>query len=132
MKRRTRARRATRARERYSLPRGAAEWLRTGERGISSEAIFSHLTGIPIGGHRLDPPSDPSDLRRCRLLLHAVPAFRARLRKMAEISPAWAALVARWDELCALMDAETPGMSGRAPKTFALMQRLNRERWERR
>lgn len=111
-----------------SLPAGAADWLRSGERGISSEAIFSHLTGIPVSGRwGLQPPSDPDDLRRCRLLLEAVPAFAAELHRMAEVSEEWAALVARWDELCATMDREAPewraGM-GRAPETYAIMRAL--------
>lgn len=110
----------------YTLPSGAADWLRHGERGISSEAIFSHLTKLPIGGGKWGPqvPLNPDDLRRCRLLLSAVPAFRARLSEMAELGPMWAALVEHWDELCALMDVEAPGMSGSAPQTFQRMADL--------
>lgn len=107
------------------LPAGAPEWLRSGARGTSSEVIFSHLTGIPIAGDRLDEPADPDDLRRCRLLLEAVPTFRTELHRMAEVGPAWAALVDRWDELCALMDREAPDWRegrGAMPRTYALMR----------
>lgn len=111
-----------------SLPPGAAEWLRTGERGISSEAIFSHLTGIPVSGRwGLRAPQDPSDLRRCRLLLEAVPAFAAELHRMAEVSEEWAAIVARWDGLCTTMDREAPEWRsglGRAQETYNLMVSL--------
>lgn len=111
-----------------ALPAGAADWLRTGERGISSEAIFSHLSGIPVSGRwGLRAPQDPSDLRRCRLLLEAVPAFRAELHRMAEVSEEWTALVERWDELCATMDEEAPEWRegrGSAPETYALMRAL--------
>lgn len=110
-----------------ALPAGAADWLRTGERGISSEAIFSHLTGIPVCGGRLQPPADPDDLCRCRLLLEAVPAFRTDLHRMAEVSEEWAALVDRWDELCATMDREAPEWRdgrGSAPETYAIMRAL--------
>ncbi len=86
-----------------SLPPGAADWLKTGERGLSSEAIFSHLTGIPISGPYLSTPADPCDFRRCQKLFAAVPDFAARLGEMAAVSPAWALLVAHWTEIAALM-----------------------------
>lgn len=108
----------------YTLPPGAANWLRHGERGTSSEVIFAHLTGLPIAGRYNWPPLDPVDLRRCRLLLAAVPAFRARLHEMAELGPEWAALVERWDDLCALMDREAPGMHGSAPQTYQRMRHI--------
>jgi hypothetical protein len=31
-----------------NIPDTAIAWLRHGERGTSSEAIFAHLTGVPI------------------------------------------------------------------------------------
>lgn len=113
-----------------TLPAGAAEWLRHGERGLSSEAIFSHLTGLTLSrwGAALTP-ADPDDLRRCRLLLEQVPTLRAELHRMAETGTCWARLVPRWDEVCALMDEEAPdwrGGHGSAPKTAELMRRIER------
>ncbi len=113
----------------YTLPDGAGAWLSHGERGLSSEAIFSHLTGLAINGQRRggSTPHDPDDLRRCRLLIEQVPAFRSDLHRMAEVSKRWGALVERWDELCALMDSESPNWRtgyGPAPKTFELMRRI--------
>src|SRR4051812_25887588 len=60
------------------MPPGAIEWLLSGERGVSSESIFAHLTGIPIAGRVATNylPSDAGDLRRCRKLLEVVPSFR--------------------------------------------------------
>lgn len=104
------------------IPDTAIAWLRHGERGISSEAIFAHLTGVPVGNMGMSPPYDASDLRRCRLLLAAVPEFAARIDEMAQVSPQWARLVERWDEVCALMDAEAG--TGTTRKTYALIQSL--------
>lgn len=120
----------------FVVPSAALEWLRTGERGISSEVIFERLTGIPVqNGSRKDVPSDPDDLRRCRLLLDAVPEFGARLEEMADVSERWAKLVKVWNRLCAIMDEETAarerwrgeGQHGPAPiwkRTWAAMGRL--------
>ncbi len=118
-------------------PAGALQWLAFGERGMSSEALFLRLTGISPGRpsrcefderDRTAHPYDPDDLRRCRLMLEAVPAARARLQEAAELSPAWAALVAIWPELEATMDGETPDWrdpkcGGTAPATYQLMKR---------
>lgn len=65
------------------------------------------MTGIPISGSRLSTPYDPSDFRRCQALLIAVPDFAARLGEMASAGPTWAALVARWTEIEALMLTST-------------------------
>jgi hypothetical protein len=111
----------------HMMPPGAIEWLRSGERGVSSEAIFEHLTGVPVGDRWGSTyPADSWDLRRCRLLLEAVPAFRLRLGEMSGACSVWARLVARWDELCALMDEEAPDWrDGQwAPRTYDLMRNL--------
>ena len=95
--------------------------------------MFTHLTGVSaLGGHwpkwGVHYPHDPDDLSRCRKLLEAVPELKPLLPRMAEASPVWAELVSRWDELCALMDAEAPQWrdgQGSAKKTYALMQELS-------
>lgn len=105
-----------------NLTDNEVRWLANGERGISSETIFTHLTGINAlrdwGG---DHPHDPADLRRCRLLLDQCPALQAELPRMAGVSAVWGSLVQHWDELCALMDEEIPNW--RAPKRGALAPR---------
>lgn len=96
------------ARQHPGLSDAASAWLAAGERGMSSDAIFHQLTGINTGA-QLDHPSDPADLRRCRLLLEAVPEFATRFKAvMATVSPHWAALVEAWDSLCETMDGEAP------------------------
>lgn len=106
-------------------------WLATGERGISSEAIVSRLTGVPVGQwHGSSNPWDPSDFRRCELLLRRVPLARMALPMMRDVSPTWARLVDAWDDLVALAESEIPGVfdgpwrSGEARRTYAEMQRL--------
>lgn len=121
---------------RFVVPASAVEWLRTGERGISSEAIFERMTGIPIQGTRTaTEPSDPDDLRRCRALLAAVPEFHARLTSMATVSARWAKLVGAWSRLGVIFEEENAareawragGQKGAAPiwnRTWAAMSRL--------
>lgn len=87
------------------IPNTALAWLAHGERGASSEAIFSYLTGIPLST-RYCYPHDSGDLRRCRRLLKAVPQFEARIGEMRNVSPQWAALVDHWGELCDLADED--------------------------
>lgn len=107
------------------------QWLANGDRGLSSNAMVHHLTGIKTEKdfHRKDYPRDPSDLGRCRKLLEQVPELRDDLPRMATCSEQWARIVKHWDELCALMDEEAPrwrDFQGNAPKTYALMQLLTR------
>lgn len=104
-----------------------AGWLASGERGLSSEAIVSNLTGQHVGRywHGGDHPYDPSDFRRCELLLREVPIARLMFHRMAEVSPVWKALVEAWSEIVALMESEVPGVfetrspNGRAPLAAA-------------
>lgn len=113
--------------------KAATNWLATGERGMSSEAMFFHLTGIKCvrdsGAResRTAHPYDPADLRRCRLLLEQVPELQILLPKMASLSKPWARLIRDWDVICSTMDAEspnwrTPNIGEPAPKTYALIK----------
>lgn len=107
------------------LPQSAIEWLATGQRGGSSECMFHRFT------RRLDPkpgnpyPLDPSDLRRCRLLLDQVPEFQPLLPLMSDVSSAWAGVIENWTTLCNTMDAESPlwrDKKGSAPETALLLK----------
>ena len=101
---------------------GLIGWIRNGERGLSSEAIVDHLARHPLASARGlgSHPVDPSDLRRCVLLLDAVPTLRPLLPYMAEVSAEWAALVDHWDELEATLRRE---MRRRiCPDTYTLMR----------
>lgn len=114
------------------LNKELADWLRFGDRGVSSNAIVETLEGWPNGtlsGHWLTTyPHDPADLRRCALLLRAVPGYRARIGELSAASPEWAALVAHWDELEALLaeeiGAELKPQLRYAPRTYKRMQEL--------
>jgi len=115
--------------EHPDLEPDALSWLVRGERGLSSDAIFSHLTDTPVSKpHEASAyPRDPDDLRRCRLLLEAVPSLQGQMSRMAALSPIWARLVDQWDALCAQMDAESPDWRegrGASPQTYDQMQAL--------
>ncbi|WP_102158696.1 hypothetical protein [Zhihengliuella halotolerans] len=114
------------SRWRFNYPEhpGLERWLNDGERGVSSNAIVQYLVHgkIPAG---FNDPADPSDFRRCELLLKAVPSLRKQFHRMAEVSPRWAALVERWGEIAALLEEEYP--TGKASRTFELMRNLGEE-----
>ena len=101
-------------------------WLAVGERGLSSDAIArTALSGRP-GGFSEIWPHDPSDLRRCLLLLEQAPeAYEKGLLVLAKRFPEWAALANVWDDLSETLRSEigdTLPPGGRAPKTYALMR----------
>lgn len=97
-------------------------WLVAGERGISSETIYYVMTGIPVGGGRFCNPWDPSDFRRCHLLLECYPEWRARLPEVAERFPEWAGLVTEWDRLTELLIRDEP--AGKSEEMYREMKRL--------
>lgn len=91
------------------LSLAAVKWLASGERGISSNTIFTYLTGIDATedwerGH----PYDVSDFRRCQLLLEALPELVPLFPKMADVSDEWSALVCVWSDIVKAMDEESP------------------------
>ena len=110
------------------LSLAATTWLANGRRGISSNTMFTVMTGVDaLGDSTPSHPHDPDDLDRCLALLHDVPELRAKLPLMAKASPAWAALVGVWDQLEALHLSEvglgwTKGNS--ADNTYKLMHTI--------
>lgn len=109
-----------------ALPEGLVEWLGNGSRGISSNSIVEHLTGINCTGDwGMDHPHDPDDLDRCLRLLEAVPSLRNQLPRMSTASKEWAGLIMRWSEIEA-SHLEEVGLgwtkASRAPKTYELMR----------
>jgi hypothetical protein len=112
-----------------------AGWISQGERGLSSEAIVYRLTGVHLSGRHWsgkDHPADPSDFRRCEMLLRQVSLARLMFPAMRDVSPVWARFVDAWDDLVATAEQECPGIfdgqtSGRsAPLLYEQMQNL---RW---
>ena len=101
-------------------------WLAVGERGLSSEAIALTALGLEPTGYRASWPHDPADLRRCLLLLEAVPETRRNgLQVLAKRCPKWAALVEVWERLSETLRSEvgeTLPQRGSAPRTYALMR----------
>jgi len=76
-------------------------WIRTGDRGISSEVIFEVLADHPLLPEhwRYSTPSDSSDFYRCYKLLRAVPEWRGRLNEVAAKHPHWRLIVKYWQDL---------------------------------
>jgi hypothetical protein len=93
---------------------------------MSSRAILAwmerDLTVAAMNGNRMEYPRDPADLGRCIRLLDIEPSYRTRIGEMAQVSPQWARLVAKWAKLEALYREEEP--TGYAPKCGKLMQEL--------
>ena len=86
-----------------STDRRALEWAFGDDTGLSSKAIAMHMLGVkPSDRWGYGYPSDGGDLGRCVRLLDAIPEWRERIPEMAAHSPAWAALVAHWDELVSM------------------------------
>jgi len=117
------------------LIQNAQRWLAAGQQGLSSCSIFWKLTGVKPDYLGRDSeychPHDPSDLRRCLLLLDQVPEFQGRISEMSGCSRQWAALVDRWDELVRLFESElprkqwaSPQPGSEVPKTYALMKQI--------
>ncbi len=111
-----------------NLSSAAQAWLANGRRGISSDTMFTVLTGLDaLGDSSPSHPRDPDDFDRCLALLHAVPELRPKLPLMAKSSPAWAALIANWDQIERSHISEV-GLgwtkAHSAPKTYELMRTI--------
>ena len=107
-------------------------WLRHGDRGISSDTIFEVLQNYELGVCRWDyeTPQDPSDFNRCVKLLDAIPEWRAFLPLVSETHQHWKPIIDHWDELEALLKEEKSRPDGMAPKLYKRLSELNAERWE--
>ncbi len=79
-----------------------------GERGTSSETIFSALSGNRITKTYCHP-SDPDDFRRCYLLLKCMPEWNDRLSELCPLSQVWEKLVYCWPMLTELMEKYLAG-----------------------
>lgn len=108
-----------------SRERDILQWLTTDDTGTSSKTLAYRALGMRWRGE--DVPVDPADLNRCLLLMERVPWVRLYLPDMAQVSPRWAALVARWDEVEKSFIEEV-GLNWErarsAPRTYDLMQSI--------
>lgn len=108
----------------------AVDWMFTGKVGTSSRAICAAFLAKKCRDS--STPSDPDDLRRCRLFLSRLSSAGAStaLRRIAAQDAQWVPLVREWDSLCILMDEEAPEWRngvGSAPKTYHRMKLLEVE-----
>ncbi|MDC6536570.1 hypothetical protein LN429_15805 [Pseudomonas syringae] len=106
-----------------SLDDRARRWIVDGRVGMSSKAIWAHMTGTP--SECMSAPSDPDDLNRCLLLLDLIPEWTARMGEMATHGNEWQALSPIWTDLASTFIAEAgldwcKGKS--APKTYQMMK----------
>jgi hypothetical protein len=98
-----------------------AFWLQNGERGISSETMYHVLSGGKPGP-RACHPWDPSDFRRCYLLLKTVPEWKEKLHLLKPLSESWANLVDNWDKLTEMLEEQMK--TKRANGMYEFMQTL--------
>lgn len=110
--------------------RAAFIWAVGPDTGSSSQAIMCAATGVSRGrGLRDDDahPLDPSDLGRCLRLIEMLPWTWRGVEVLAGRNPVWKALHENWARLAKTFIEEV-GLNwekaDRAPKTFALMQKL--------
>ncbi len=92
-------------------PNLLARWWRGVDTGISSQEIYFAITGRRDSDYHRDKgttPRDSGDFGRCQrlvaLLAPTIMSARDQLNLVAKTYPdtKWPAIVARWDELCAL------------------------------
>lgn len=107
-----------------------ALWLANGERGMSSDAIVQRATGVRVGdsfGSCPAIPYDPSDSRRCMLLIQSYPILRSILPEMSAVSVQWANIVSHWDELESLYNLEKDNSNGTAPRLYRRLRELREQ-----
>jgi len=101
----------------------AARWIVDGRVGMSSKAIWAHMTGASMAKTR--PPADPDDVNRCLLLLDLIPEWAPRMGEMVIHGGEWAQLAPIWPELASQF-IEEAGLNwvkgATAPKTYAMMK----------
>ena len=100
------------------------KWLATGQVGESSKAMAFAMAGIKA---KTDHPLDPADFNRCLLLLHKHPGLRDFFPFVRDLSPVWAKLIDRWDEVekCFVEEVGLNWRNGHsAPKTYKLMKEI--------
>lgn len=110
------------------LDRRVMTWLTGRDTGLSSVALVSRLMGIPVASdgfrHDISHPHDPDDLGRCIRALETFPELREKLPEASLMSPEWARLIERWDEIEALYRSDLAENTGYARKCYALMKSI--------
>lgn len=101
----------------------AQEWRATGERGLSAQSIFAHMTGGDPGDG-WQHPHDAGDLHRCMLLLRRIPEWAPRMPEMAKRSACWSTLIGSWPQIVAAFHDEAgPDLANwPRPRTESLIE----------
>jgi len=90
-----------------NLSMNAIQWLANGDRGSSSNTLFTYLTGIDARQRATDDhPFDAWDFRRCRLLLEQCPELKINLDRVKAAGAVWSVMVDQWDAICEAMDKD--------------------------
>ncbi|SCU75589.1 conserved hypothetical protein [Cupriavidus necator] len=87
--------------------RRLGNWILHGDTGVSSETMAAIALGADVmkgTGWGPDAPRDPSDFGRCYHLVQAVPEIRATFPRIACLVPAFAGILANWDELAGIYE----------------------------
>ena len=102
------------------------QWQAKGHVGVSSATMASIALGLKrnIYGSRFDAPSDPSDLKRCMLLVEEIPEIKDAFPAIAEECKQFAPIIDEWDSLISLLKKEISLDTGRAPETYKRMKEL--------
>lgn len=83
--------------------RAVIEWLASLDAGWTSSKTMAFWLAFGIRYRRPETPYDRTDFLKCVQLLALAPSLRGRLPMMAGVSPEWARLMTRWDEIEAAM-----------------------------
>jgi hypothetical protein len=85
-------------------------WLKHGERGASSMAIFAKLSLVGLHEPTCNYPYDPDDFSRCYALFQVVPELREQLYKMKSEGKVWTKMVDNWSKLVEMYESKDEGM----------------------
>lgn len=85
----------TRRRAGGTVEERLGDWLHNGERGLSSEYVAHHMSGVET---RPSHPHDYDDLRRVILLIDRIPEWAPRMKELSGV-PGWEKIAARWDDI---------------------------------
>lgn len=94
-------------------------WIKEGEQGKSSIAMWRCFMDSYSPNDQWDNPSDPDDFKRCYKLLQAIPEWKNQFNKLKKLSPQWNNLVDNWDKLTEMFEAESD-------KMYEFMQKLTK------
>lgn len=110
-----------------SLTQRIGWWNSRGERGVSSNTIFSAIGYWSLPQQMDGIPYDPSDFRRCRQLFDLLPEWKSEMGKISKEFPYWEPFVREWSALNELYDLEIAKGDGKAPVLYKRIQELVEE-----